>query len=267
MTNTERVTLRPGDYTNITGCDQWQVDRLRDAFVAAGARDDGGCGAEEPGNLGWDARDNEVWSYPGMADGFRGRNLTRSQVLNATNAGAKEKKMTPAQRAGWKVGDRGVVKEGGYPWSKGSAVEFYYDDGTKIPKFKLISGWCRWNHAGGKPGAVLDLDNVYHGEPNPTATILREIADVLDAGGDPVEEFEHRGEVGSWHNPDTLCDLVASISDKNWQIRRKPKTVRVSGEVSHEEIDSATHILEAQIGGHAETVAQALLDCVEYGND
>ena len=264
MKNTERVTLRPGDYTIVTGCDQQEVDRLRDAFVAAGARDDGNCDVER-GSIGWDERDNEVWSYPGIADGFRGQVLTREEVLNATNAGNnnQEQEMTPAQRAGWKVGDRGVALDDATTFSPGSIIELFHDDGSTGPRFKLISGDCGFNLADGEAGAYLSLSCVNR-TSNPTATTLREIADVLDAGGDPSEEFEHQDPIYGWQEPEDFHDFMDSIG-RGWQVRRKPKTVRVSGEVSVEVMAAAR--ISTDIHGDTGSMARALLSLVEDDHD
>ena len=55
--------------------------------------------------------------------------------------------MTPAEKAGWKVGDRGVVRYVGQrrdddPFTDESVVEFYEDDGSNSPRFRLIDGHC-----------------------------------------------------------------------------------------------------------------------------
>ena len=103
-------------------------------------------------------------------------------------------------------------------------------------------------------------------EANPTATILREIADVLDAGGDPAEEFEQCCDGHLWHMPSDKQDLFDSVADPYWQVRRKPKTVRVSGEVSRNDIHTLlTLMLNCDEAEHE--ALSALLDCVEDGHD
>ena len=105
-------------------------------------------------------------------------------------------------------------------------------------------------------------------EANPTATILREIADVLDAGGSPVEEFEHKPVgTGMWVCPINMGHLLHTVSAGGWQVRRKPKTVRVSGEVSREVTESARLIVQTNLGGNAEAVAHTLLSLVEDDHD
>ena len=68
---------------------------------------------------------------------------------------------TPAQQAGWAVGDRGVVTaEGGSVCEPGSIVEFYQDDGDSIPLFRLIEGDTPFRCCDGEPGAYLHLNSV-----------------------------------------------------------------------------------------------------------
>ena len=169
---------------------------------------------------------------------------------------------TPAQRAGWKVGDRGVALDDATTFSPGSIIELFCDDGSTAPMFNLVSGGCGFNLADGEAGAYLSLNLVKREQTITTATTLREIADVIDAGGDPSEEFEQSSDGRSWHQPGDFYDLMDSIG-RAWQVRRKPKTVRVSGEVSREVIESARLIVKAQLGGNAEVVASALLPLVE----
>ena len=68
---------------------------------------------------------------------------------------------TPAQKAGWEVGDRGVYfKDAHGVFSNNATVEFYEDDDTYAPLFRLVKGSCRYNHCNGEPGAYASLDNV-----------------------------------------------------------------------------------------------------------
>ena len=68
--------------------------------------------------------------------------------------------MTPAEKAGWKVGDRGVVRyfrnRTGKPFKEGSVVELHKDDGTSIAHFKLIDGPCLFSEG----IACEELENV-----------------------------------------------------------------------------------------------------------
>ena len=68
--------------------------------------------------------------------------------------------MTPAEEAGWKVGDRGVVRyfrnRTGEPFKEGSVVELHKDDGNSIPHFKLIDGACLFSEG----IACEELENV-----------------------------------------------------------------------------------------------------------
>lgn len=55
--------------------------------------------------------------------------------------------MTPAQRLGYKVGDKfKVVKKGNHFFSEGSLIELIKDDGSSAPKFKLIEGECGYSN-------------------------------------------------------------------------------------------------------------------------
>ena len=172
--------------------------------------------------------------------------------------------MTPAQRAGWKVGDRGVVMQPTRCFSDGAIVELFKDDGTSEPLFKLIAGACEFRHAGREPGAFEALSRGKR-DANPTATILREIADVLDAGRDPVEEFEVKARHTEWHSPGTTHGLLKLAGMDNWQVRRKPKTVRVSGEVPVEVMAAAR--LSTDMHGDTGNMARALLSLVEDDHD
>ena len=62
---------------------------------------------------------------------------------------------TPAQEAGFEVGDRGRVYNthmGNF--SQGALVELEYDDQTSAPLWKLIEGECGYNRSEGcAPGA------------------------------------------------------------------------------------------------------------------
>lgn len=82
---------------------------------------------------------------------------------------------TPAQQAGWKVGDRGVVNEDSFDnaFSKGSLVQLYRDNGSRLPLFKLIKGSSSYDHADGQPGAFLFLYKVDRVEKLPLLQRLR----------------------------------------------------------------------------------------------
>lgn len=68
--------------------------------------------------------------------------------------------MTPCENRGWKVGDRFRVTAG-RSFDVGSVVELERDDGTELPKFKLISGGCNYANAKDKnPGAFTHIGNV-----------------------------------------------------------------------------------------------------------
>lgn len=59
----------------------------------------------------------------------------------------------------YKIGDRfKVVKEDTF--TVGSIVEFYGDDGSHCPKFKLITGGCDYNHCGGGQGTYESWENL-----------------------------------------------------------------------------------------------------------
>ena len=103
-------------------------------------------------------------------------------------------------------------------------------------------------------------------EANTTALTLREIADVLDAGGDPSEEFEQSSDGHSWHLPDDCSDLIDSIG-RGWQVRRKPKTVRVSGDISREVISWAQFHAMGDEGTDVYKISRALLSLVEDDHD
>jgi len=70
-----------------------------------------------------------------------------------------EKPLTPAQQAGWNVGDVGVVEKSS-TIKGGSLVELYEDDGSDVPLWKVIKGHSHYNKAGGSMGAYLWLDRV-----------------------------------------------------------------------------------------------------------
>ena len=72
--------------------------------------------------------------------------------------------MTPAEEAGWKVGDRGVVRyvdpDDYDPFSEGTIVELYKDDGTSLPLFRTIEGHCEYHNCDEKSGAYEFVHNV-----------------------------------------------------------------------------------------------------------
>ena len=60
---------------------------------------------------------------------------------------------------GYKIGDKFEITDG-KPFSKGSVVCLYEDDGSEIPLFRLISGNCLYDNCEGKAGAYEYLSNV-----------------------------------------------------------------------------------------------------------
>lgn len=92
----ERITLRPGDYILTKGLSEDDYHAVARVFMAAGAdgRKVSGangkrCASGDFIYVGWDPEDNQIFHVgfctPEEAD--FARNLTVSQVLNATNAG------------------------------------------------------------------------------------------------------------------------------------------------------------------------------------
>lgn len=150
--------------------------------------------------------------------------------------------MTPAQKAGWKVGDRGRVSYGGNGepvecFSEGSIVELLYDDGSGCPYFKLIHGWCRFTNAHGTEAAFEDLPNVK--KISDKAQILREIADEIDrvGEGEAHKAFEVLHPIGGW------VDMVKNgmwNDVAKYQIRRKPQKITL--ELDREVIDKAREV-------------------------
>lgn len=69
-------------------------------------------------------------------------NLSNIEILYSYNAIQMDKKMkkTPCERDGYKIGDRFIVTGEHGTFTIDSIVELIFDDGTSIPKFRLISG-------------------------------------------------------------------------------------------------------------------------------
>lgn len=72
--------------------------------------------------------------------------------------------MTPAQKLGYKVGDKFLVVKGGGTFDKGSEVTLYRDDGSDCPLFagKATGYRCL---DGGEPGAYMTLSYAQKIEP------------------------------------------------------------------------------------------------------
>lgn len=91
------VTLQPGDYIATAGLTKDDAERVVQSFLNAGCAES--TISSEIGTfprLGWDVRDNTVYSHSEMF--FQGRQLTLTQVLNATNAGTTtDEESTPEQ--------------------------------------------------------------------------------------------------------------------------------------------------------------------------
>lgn len=67
--------------------------------------------------------------------------------------------MTPCERLGYKIGD--VFKAlSDDPFSEGSLISLYKDDGSADPLFKLLKGSCYYDHAEGGPGAYINLERI-----------------------------------------------------------------------------------------------------------
>lgn len=65
---------------------------------------------------------------------------------------------TPAQQLGYEIGDLFYCK---CPRSGDEGVyEFYHDDGTSQPLFKLVDGSCSYDHADGEMGRYFTLSSV-----------------------------------------------------------------------------------------------------------
>lgn len=72
-------------------------------------------------------------------------------------------KMTPAEKAGLKVGDVCEVVQDDTAFEKGVRITFYKDDGSTSP---IFTGDCRYNHADGEMGAYINLEYIEKVEEN-----------------------------------------------------------------------------------------------------
>lgn len=71
----------------------------------------------------------------------------------------KEKQMTPAQKLGYKVGDK-FVMNAECTFKKGSIITLYEDDGSANPLFSSDRAATMFNCAGGQPGAFTSLSKI-----------------------------------------------------------------------------------------------------------
>lgn len=67
--------------------------------------------------------------------------------------------MTPAEKLGYKVGDKFKVLEDSM-FTKDSIVSLYRDDGTNLPLFLCVEGYTEYTSCDGMPGAFEELKNV-----------------------------------------------------------------------------------------------------------
>lgn len=87
----------------------------------------------------------------------------------------------------YKIGDKFLVIRNCFEFSQNSVVEFFDDDESDCPKFKLIEGSCGYNNAGGEPGAYTlwkDLE--------------RYVEDELEDPEDSVNEKGYQLADGTW---------------------------------------------------------------------
>lgn len=61
-------------------------------------------------------------------------------------------KSTPCTTKGYALGDVFIVEEDTPGFTKDSIVELYVDDGTDMPKFKLLKGKCAYRNCDGEYG-------------------------------------------------------------------------------------------------------------------
>lgn len=102
-------------------------------------------------------------------------------------------------------------------------------------------------------------------QSHPAAELLQELADEAMVNPEPWKAFEYKRidkhSDGNWHQDDSMLDIVDSIVDENIEVRRRPKTVRVSGEVPEEVIDAARSVVGGT--GPMPVICRALLSLVE----
>lgn len=111
--------------------------------------------------------------------------------------------MTPAEKIGYKIGDKFVVS-GSFAFTDDSIVELEYDDGSKSPLFKLINGGCKYNNArNGLAGAYCALDFVKIKENKMTS---HKHAKLIKAKADNMELVLFAMSTGSNYGKLTECN-------------------------------------------------------------
>lgn len=69
-------------------------------------------------------------------------------------------RVTPCTTKGYALGDIFIVEEDTPCFIKDSIVELYVDDGTNMPKFKLLKGKCAYRNCDGEYGGYDQLNKV-----------------------------------------------------------------------------------------------------------
>lgn len=100
---------------------------------------------------------------------------------------------------------------------------------------------------------------------HPKASLLREIAGEAEVNSEFWREFQHRIQ-NEWRTFHCWGELFDMVNSEEHSVRRRPKTVRVSGEVS-EELVEAVREVNQENSELAITLARALLSLVEDSND
>ncbi|MGL5223544.1 MAG: hypothetical protein ACRC8I_11580 [Plesiomonas shigelloides] len=109
--------------------------------------------------------------------------------------------MTPCEKLGYKVGDKFEMLRSSCGFKKGQVVTLFRDDRTNAPCFKGDN--TEYNHAGGEPGAYINLSNVKPVSQRVTKPISkskRQLAQLLIEAG--VTQFP---EGANWAAQDK-CD-------------------------------------------------------------
>lgn len=124
--------------------------------------------------------------------------------------------MTPCEKLGYKVGDKFEVLNGNNGFEKGQVVTLFRDDRTDTPCFKGDNTEC--NHAGGEPGAYINLSDVKpvsQRVTKPISNSKRQLAQLLIEAG--VTQFpeganwaaqDKSGMVWVYENrPKRMCEI------------------------------------------------------------
>lgn len=117
--------------------------------------------------------------------------------------------MTPCEKLGYKVGDKFEMLRSSCGFKKGQTVTLFRDDRTDAPCFKGDN--TAYNHAGGEPGAYINLSNVKPVSQRVTKPISkskRQLAQLLIEAG--VTQFP---KGANWAAQDK-CDLGCAFSSE-----------------------------------------------------